>query len=215
MWKILKSEVSDRFAAADSFFHSTRKLGKTCEQTSKGLAFVQIYGAYEFAVRATVRTAVDTICAHKHKNHHLRPSLLALFLDSELKSFKDSSRSAIWSARIKIFEKLFSNSEAWVHSSAFPDDGNHYRAKHLKTIFDVFGINRSPAHRPRHLVRIDEIVDNRNAIAHGHETAAQVGSRYTRADVTAISRQARSVCLLIISVIERQCVNKHRHCRKI
>src|SRR5438552_5565975 len=86
----------DRFAAIESFFKATLRLGSSIEQTAKGLAFVQMYAAYEYTARAVVRTAIDAITAHGHRTQDLIPSLIALFLDSELTGLRDCSRANIW-----------------------------------------------------------------------------------------------------------------------
>jgi hypothetical protein len=68
-------------------------------------------------------------------------------------------------------------------------------------IFRVFGINRLPVRRRAHIGRINEVVGHRNLIAHGTETANDIGRRYTRADISHITAQMRSVCLLLIQVL--------------
>ena len=182
MWIPLRTEVLDRFTAVESYFKATYALGGLIEQSAKGIAFVQIYAVYEYTARAVVRTAIDTIAAHGHRTQDLIPSLMPLFLDSELTGLKDSPRSGEWERRIGLFERLFGPpSPIPVRNTAFPNDGSHFRHEQLQTIFDVLGIRRTPAQRRRHLRRIDEVVGHRNAIAHGQEPAAIIGGRYTRA----------------------------------
>jgi hypothetical protein len=211
MWIPLKTEVLDRFAAVEAFVKATRR--RDLEQTAKGMAFVQVYAAYEFTVRSAVRTAIDSIAAGRPHVYELIPSLMGLFLDAELASLKDCPRSGVWPARIKIFERLFSRFRGNVNNLVFPTDGNHFRSGQLKTIFTIFGIKRTPARRTRHLLRIDEVVANRNDIAHGSITAESVGRRYTRKEVLQMIKQMKSVSLLFVAAIEKQCSDKKRHCR--
>jgi hypothetical protein len=213
MWNPLKTEIADRFASIETFFKSTRGLGKREDKISRGLAFVQSYAAYEYCVRNVVRVAVDAIVAHSHRIQDLKPPLIGLFLNPELNSFKDSTGIDSWPARTKIFESLF-DARPSHNRATFPSDGTHFRQGQLKTIFRILGLKRTPAQRRRHLVRIDEVVGNRNAVAHGAESAEAVGSRYTRGEVLKIVRQVKSVCLLIISAAEKQCSDGKRHCRR-
>jgi RiboL-PSP-HEPN len=214
MWIPLRTEILDRFTAVESYFKATYALGGAIRQDAKGIAFVQIYAVYEYTARAVVRTAIDSIATYGHRTQDLIPSLISLFLDSELTGLKDCPRSGEWERRIGLFEQLFApTSSVPVRNTAFPNDGSHFRHEQLQTIFDVLGIKRTPAQRRRHLRRIDEVVGHRNAIAHGGEPAGLIGSRYTRADILLITRQIRSVCLLLISAIERQCSDPARHCR--
>ncbi len=214
MWTQLRIEVHEQFAAVEAFFKATRGIDKSIEQTAKGLAFVHMYAAYESTVRAIVRTAIAQIEAHGHKLEDLTPSLMALFLDQHLTRLQDSGKKDIWDARIQIFEQLFSGYPAKVSNTVFPNDGNHFRQNQLKTIFRILGLKRMPARRRRHLQKVDEVVHRRNAVAHGEETAGAVGRCYSRTDVLHTIQQIRSVCLLLVSEAEKQCLDKPRHCRR-
>lgn len=212
MWNPLKIEASDRFTAVETFFKANRK--HSSEQTAKGIVFVQVYAAYEYLTRAVVQTAVDSIVLSGYRLNDLRPPLMALFLYPELESQQMCQKKRVWDARITLFEKLFSNAKANIPNTTFPLNGEHFRHSQLLTIFRIFGIKRSPAHRTRHLLRIDEVVGNRNDIAHGLLTADAVGRRYSRKEVLQTIRQMKSVCLLLVSSVEKQCADKRRVCRK-
>jgi hypothetical protein len=62
----------------------------------------------------------------------------------------------------------------------FPTDGSHYRVAQLWTIF---GITVPVVPESRLIARIDELVENRNAIAHGRRTPQEVGGRYSTSDI--------------------------------
>ena len=126
---------------------------------------------------------------------------------------RDCSPKSVWNNRLELFEKVFSNGKAQVKNTVLPKDGTHFRHSQLQLIFEVLGIARTPAQRRRHLQRIDEVVDNRNAVAHGRETAENIGRQYSRADILHRIKQIKSVCLLLISVIEHHCNDPVRHCR--
>jgi hypothetical protein len=64
------------------------------------------------------------------------------------------------------------------------------------------------------LLRIDEVVDHRNAVTHGRETPDKIGRMYSRAEVVHRIAQMKSVCLLLISATEAHCANTARHRRK-
>jgi len=213
MFGPLRSEIDARFAELQSFFAATR-FRRELEAPSKGLAFVQLYAVYEFTVNGVVQAAIDSINAHGHRMNDLRPSLMALYCDPELESLRNIRVRNVWPARMRIFERAFSHDViALPTNTGPPTDGTHYRHTQLITIFNVFGITRLPARRRRHLYRIDEVVNNRNQIAHGEETAAAIGRRYTRAEVTHIISQIKSVCLLLVSVFDGFCANTQLHRR--
>jgi hypothetical protein len=214
LFRPLRSDIEARFSALELFFAATSDFRGDLAATAKGLAFVQVYAVYEFTVKTVVQTAIDSINVHGHKMKDMKPSLMALYLDRELTSLRDAGRRNIWNARLRLFERVFGDEVISLPNNAGPpSDGSHYRHTHLITIFNVFGIARLPARRRTHLYRIDEIVDHRNQIAHGNETAADVGRRYTRSEVTHRISQMKSVCLLLISVFDGFCADGSRHKR--
>lgn len=214
MFAPLRSEVADRFAAIESYFASTKSLKGDLGATAKGLVFVQLYAAYEYTVRSAVQIAVESINTHRHRIQDMSPSLLALYLDSELKSLQNCGERNIWSARLKVFDRAFSGDVITLAGTApTPHDGSHFRHTQLQMIFSVFGISRLPVRRRVHLYRIDEIVDHRNKIAHGNETASEIGRTYTRQEIAKRIRMLNSVCLLLISIFDGFCADVSRHRR--
>ena len=214
MFPALLTEVEDRFDAIDAFFDGTKKLGSSEAVLAKGLVFVLIYAVYEYTINQTVSEAIESIKAHRPRVVDLLPSLLTLFLDPELRSLRDVPRRNEWDRRLRLLERAFSRREADLSSvTSPPTDGSHYRGSHLQLIFKVFGINRIPAPRRRHMQRISEVVDHRNAIAHGREAPEDVGRRYTRSEIAKAIRQMRGVCLLWIRVFDNYCADRERHLR--
>jgi len=214
MFNPLKAEVVGRFTAVESFFKAAHGLKGNEAQTARGLAFVQMYAAYEYTVTTVVQRAIDSLISHNHATNKLAPSLFALFLDPELTSLRDCPMKSEWERRLDLFKRVFDDAPAIVSNTVFPKDGTHFRSSQLQMIFRVLGINRTPAQRHRHLHRINEVVEARNAIAHGRETADGVGRRFTRAEVLHAIQQMKSVCLFLISAIQNYCSDPNKHCRK-
>jgi hypothetical protein len=67
--------------------------------------------------------------------------------------------------------------------TAFPSDGSHFRARQIQTIWDIFGLTGPIVPDNKFIGRIDELVENRNAIAHGRRTSEDVGSGYSFDDM--------------------------------
>lgn len=215
MFPILRTDVEARFAAIEVFFRATKKFKGDPAAAVKGLMFVQVYAVYEFTVNSVVQVSIDSINTHRHKMKDIAPSLTTLFLDPEFNALNDGGRKNMWTNRLKIFERAFSNDFTGLSSSTrLPNDGSHYRHTQLQMIFKVFGINRLPVRRRRHFQRIDEVVSHRNAIAHGSETAENIGRRYTRSEILHMTRQMQSVCILLISVFDSFCADHSLHRRR-
>jgi hypothetical protein len=181
-------------------------------QMSRGLVFVEVYAIWEYAVRTVTSTAVTTIAAHGHSFLDLKPSLLAMFLDPQLESIRTCGPDKVWETRLALFAQYFSEEPLPVVARV-PHDGSHFRFSQVKMILKTLGIDRSITVRRRHPQMVDEIVNNRNAIAHGDETADMVGRRYTYSEVAKRITLMRSICLRLILVADEYCSNPQRHKR--
>lgn len=202
MFREVERDIFERFDSLDLYLVATSKLKGESASVAKGLAFVQMYAIYEYTVCTVVQTAIDSIKDQKIPLVALKPSLMALFLDAELKSLKDSGRKREWECRIELFQRAYSNDCPSLDNSILPTDSSHFRPSHLQIIFQVFGIKHLPVRRKAHLTRISEVVNNRNAVAHGRETASEVGGRYTQKDLRHRAAQMKSVCRYLVSVFD-------------
>ena len=211
MFPALQVEIMDRFTAIEQFHRNGPRRSSELAQTTRGLVFIQIYAVYEYTVKTLTRQAILQIASHGHKLKDLRPPLLTLFLDAELKSLRETSDNKVWASRLSIFER--STSDAVVSAvNAMPNDGSHFRHTQLQVIFRTFGVSRSVTVRKRHLYSIDEIVNNRNSIAHGEETAAELGRRYSHKDVSHLIRLMRKICLRLVFILGEHCSRPELHC---
>ncbi len=213
MFPTLRSEVAERFDAVEKFFQQSCKLRGELSKTARGLAFVQIYAIHEYTVVTAVEHAAKTVAAHARTFVELRPSLLALFLDAELRSVRDTDKDQ-WFSRLALFDRASSKTPAvFAGEPAVPADGSHFRHTQIELILKVFGVRKNPTVRRRHLFLIDEVVNHRNSIAHGNSTAAEVGKRYSNQDVRNIIRRMESACLRLIKILEEHCSDPARVCR--
>lgn len=214
MFLALSSEVFDRFAAAESLFSATHALGGQTAQMIRGLVFVPIYATYEFAVCGAVRLSIDQLNAHKHQLKRVRYSLLPLFLDGELTGLRSCGTGKVWGKRISIFREVFSAKTAQVPNDKMPHDGSNFEATQIEMILDIFGIRKTPPKWLNLKTRIDEVVERRNAVAHGRETPEDIGKRYTPDDVLEVFEQMRDFCRWLLRAMENHCADRKKHRRR-
>jgi len=91
-------------------------------------------------------------------------------------------------------------------NTLFPNDGSHYRANQLRTIWNIFGITLPIVPNIQLIGRIDELVDKRNAIAHGRETARAVGSRHSTAEMEVRFRDTEIIAYYVIDTMNTYCL---------
>jgi hypothetical protein len=213
MFQTLQLEVMERFASAKDYFRASRGFSGKPAQAARGIAFIEIYGIWEYTVLNVVKIACQEISGHGLPYSQLRTSLLPLFMYSDLQSLRAVGEKDVWDRAMELFAAASSNRPAVLNGSPLPIDGSHFRHTHLQLIFKVFGIARQPTRRRRHLYRITEVVNKRNIIAHGEETSGDVGKRYSRREISLMIRQMESVCLRMISLFSDHCSVSGNHCR--
>jgi hypothetical protein len=212
MFPTLQLEVMDRFTAVEAHFKRSQTWKGDPALIAKGLMFVQIYAIYEYTVKGVMRAAIQTIATHSHAYSDLRPSLLAVFLDPELRSLRDCMPGDIWDRRMRLLERSIS-ADSLQEVSTLPMDGTHFRHSHILLILKTLGIRRALTARKRHLYMIDDVVDKRNSVSHGDATAVEVGRRYSRQEIARFSRVMKAVCLRLIKIVSEHCSDSEKHCR--
>lgn len=212
MFPQLSAEVTDRFTAVERFFKNCPKKPSEYTQTAKGLVFVQIYAAYEYTVRSVTRDAISTIASQRHNYADLKSSLLPIFLDPELTAVRETGPHKVWEARYKLFQRL-DTAGPLPAVIAIPHDGSHFRSAQLRMIFKILGVQRPITHLKRHPQQIDRMVDHRNSIAHGEETAAEIGRNYTTQEILHQITLMKKICLRMILVVSQHCSDPPRYCR--
>jgi hypothetical protein len=212
MFPALQLEVMNRFTAVDEHFRRSQKWTGDPALTAKGLMFVEMYAIYEYTVKAVMKAAIQEIAAHAHTYSDLQPWLLAIFLNPQLQSLRDSPAKREWESRFSLLDLAVSSAPIEA-VSALPMDGTHFRHPQLLLVLKSLGIDRIPAARRRHLLVIDDVVEKRNAVSHGSETALDVGRRYSRQEIAKVSRIMKSVCLRLIALAAAHCSDPTKHCR--
>jgi hypothetical protein len=72
---------------------------------------------------------------------------------------------------------------AVINTSAFPDDGSFMKASQVQLWCRIFAVPAPAGILRRTWASLDAIVAERNGVAHGSETASEIGRRYTEGDM--------------------------------
>ena len=163
--------------------------------------FVQLYGAYEYAVHAAVQAVLVAVQADGLCPRDLHQKSLTLILNPQFLSASQGGRT--WERRrdlVASFESTVPLQK--IDETLFPKDGSHYRVAQLETIWAVFGITVPVLPEARLKGRIDELVDNRNALAHGRRTPEEIGGRYSTSDIERRVDDIQRVAIYILTQME-------------
>jgi hypothetical protein len=183
----VRLESASRFREAQSFLSEIKVLERsqptqTAElNTRKGLFLVLLYGAFEYSMTRSIIEMIALFNAANLQYEHCNHLLYPLALDPELTSIAAVGRDSKWSKRADLFKRQkSSNPIVFVEGDLLRQMENIW-AKTIKKMFDILGVACAELYDHRVRQYIDEVVDKRNAVAHGRESAAAIGQSYTTA----------------------------------
>ncbi len=214
MFADLQLYIAERALDIEVFFKAVRRLRKhKALKAAKGLVFVELYAAYEQTVLGIVREAILHMKGNSMSFNTIRWELLALALHPEVTAVIDTRGD--WNKRTGLFLKAGSRATLDVPDAAFPHDGSHFRVDQIKTIWSIFGITQKEVPKPpgRYYPLIIELVENRNAIAHGRRTALEVGARYSPRDIISKIRRTKRLCFYLLTTMQGHCAARANLCR--
>lgn len=210
MFDSARKEVALRIVEGRIFLSRAAKVPRgerVAAATCRGFLFVQLYGIYEYAVTRAVQAALDTVKRDFLGHSEIRRSLLALVLDAEFDSAAKAGRERLWERRIALMVAADDDTPALgFRDNVFPGDGSHYRARQLTTVWKILGMGAPILPSVRFVTRIDELVENRNAIAHGRHTPREVGGRYTNGDMKKWIDDTDAIAHYVIDTVKAHCL---------
>lgn len=215
MFGRIQADILDRVMTTRLFFTAATTLNvPRASGTAKGLVFVQLYAVYEYTVRESVSSAFAAATGHAMPTNQLWREMIALALDADFMAISDLKRRGSWARRLQLLERSESAAPAVFDQLEFPDDGSHYRPAQLETLWMLLGIKQPVVSEPKHRGRINELVQHRNAIAHGRDTADTIGGRFSDADIQERINDLQGICLHILQTIEDHCSGTAGFCTK-
>jgi hypothetical protein len=150
----------------------------------RGLAIVLVYAAYENLLWTLCRSLLESAKATRAKNRRFRPGLRLFAASEKLHSMMDVGMKGIWrSSGRELIDLLLDSQNCTINPDIFPLDGSQMRRKQVQTICDLFDLGNPAPVLKEVWQEIDTVVIERNAIAHGRETADEVGRRYSESDL--------------------------------
>lgn len=142
----------------------------------KGLFYVHLYAALEKTVNEVIENTLLYVGSNNVTHLHLNNSFSPISLIDRLQAFKDCGHKNFLDKAMEIFSTMESSSVATINQSAFSNKLENIWMKTVDEVLKAFGISITVA--PRIRTTINELVDKRNAVAHGRESASRVGSSF-------------------------------------
>lgn len=164
----------------------------------RGLYYVHLYAALEKTVNEMVEQALLLIKNDSVQNRHYKTEFNVVSLHPKMQGFKAAGYRDFFSKSIDVFSALDSNAPSEINNTLFYTNLQNIWFATLTQVLQCFGIAEFPI-EPRVRVSVDEVVDKRNAIAHGRESPVAIGERY-RSDV--LRQRTQEIQLIVDQFID-------------
>ncbi|EOC0864396.1 hypothetical protein VG539_002370 [Cronobacter muytjensii] len=208
-------EIRDRFTEANSLLAFLRSNGPAPLQPSsenikslKGLWLVSIYAAVERSVNAVMEAALEVISNHNNKSIDCIPSLHSIFHFKGITSIRDCGRNKIFDKSISLFEATHSDEVMKVIDNPLAESLQNVDATTIFWILGLFGAPNIAVSAPS-IGRVNALRERRNAVAHGRESASEVGERYTIQELENIYNAADEIITAFFLSLSDYCTKQH------
>ena len=174
----------------------------------KGMLFVSLYASIEFTITSAVSEFLAVLQATPVSATSYQTALLTVILNSEFNSISDGGNKRRWTSKAELIDAIFSKSPRVIDSGIFPAEGTNISVDHLNSIWRHLKLPGDSLPMGVNPWVIGEIKDHRNAIAHGRERAAVIGSGITIADLESKCSSIEAICTHIVMSFEEHIRNK-------
>lgn len=164
----------------------------------RGLYYVHLYAALEKTVNEMVEQSLLIIRNDSVKNRHYKTEFNVVSLHPKMQGFKAAGNKDFFRKSIDVFAALDSEDSTEVSNTLFYTSLQNIWFSTLVQVLQCFGISEFKV-EPMLRVVVDEIVDKRNAIAHGRESPIAVGERH-RSDV--LRQRTKEIQLIADSFVD-------------
>ena len=147
----------------------------------RGLFYVHLYAAIEKSVNEVVQVTIMLINSKRVQSNHYNLVFNTISKMDKIKAINDCGSQNTLSKSIDLFSHMSSRNVHNINETIFSNKLQNIWVKNVEEVILAFGISNFHI-EPRERATIDEIVDKRNAVAHGRESATYIGERH-RVDV--------------------------------
>jgi len=207
-----KSEISIRLSELRSIFIHISDLQKSASVSLptvplqvniiKGLFFVQLYSVFEFTVTSLTQETLSYITSQNIPTNSYKSLFLSIVLDPKLNALEAGNGKKQWDRRRKLFQEIEDNNVLPIDITILPTGEGNLKYQQLKSLLDTLCMTYDPVPDRRLIGRLEELVENRNKVAHGRESSILVGSRYSIDDLEKRLTDIITICTYLTSIFE-------------
>lgn len=202
-FSLVKSQSSARFNEVLQNLAAIEALDETTliSKINRGLYYVHLYSALEKTINEAVEQALILIQSRSVKNKHFKMHFNVISLQHKLQGFKSCGYKEYFNKSSDIFQNITSDDIFPLNNTIFSQSLQNVWFKTIQETLTFFGANDLNL-ESRIKYTIDEIVERRNAVAHGRESAAQVGEKHRATVLRTKTNDIQLVADLFVATFE-------------
>ena len=189
-FKNIKQKTSLRFSENRMFLNFIKSLepkdvtdaASNEVNMMKGLFYVHLYSTIEKTFNELIENTLILINSKCVQKNHFNLHFNSISLINKLKSFKDCGYRSFFTKAYELFNEMSNSDIAIISDSTFSKDLQNIWTKTIVETTKTFGMKNFFIDL-KTKTTIDEIVDKRNAVAHGRETANIIGQKFRSDDL--------------------------------
>ncbi|MFY9559605.1 MAG: MAE_28990/MAE_18760 family HEPN-like nuclease [Terriglobales bacterium] len=174
----------------------------------RGLFFVNLYGAIEHSLSLAVQVLLQEMSKVAVAYADFEHLIHVVALDAEFRSVAGSGYESRFTKRKALLTRQVSNDSCELNDTIFHDQLQNVWYATLREIFQHLNIQRFPLPDIKMRGYLDEIVEKRNAIAHGRSSASAVGRLTTSQELDTRLNAIREVLDHIINAFDEYLDNR-------
>jgi hypothetical protein len=208
---IVRANSRERFSEVQinlNYIDSIEPTGEASPEVKilRGLYYVHLYSALEKSLNETIEQVILLIKSKNIKNRHFSTPFNVISLNSKMQSFKQCSYKDYFDKSSDVFESINSEEIFDISNTIFSQNLQNVWFKTIQDTIRSFGASPIQV-EPRVKLTIDEVVDKRNAVAHGRETPTVIGERHRVNVLRAKTQEIQIVIEQVISTFEEYIAN--------
>lgn len=174
------------------------------QKTVKGLSYVMMFAAYEKMLRGLCRSLIEVAASFRGKQKNLSTPFRLIGMYPMIQSASNSAESdqgnskaqgnsksgvtagsyvRYWSGPLEKSSVSSERDAKKLNPDFWPDNGSFMQRSQVVFICKFFNLDSAINQLERVNQDIDPVVRYRNSIAHGGQTAAEIGGNSTKADI--------------------------------
>lgn len=167
----------------------------------RGMFYVHLYAALEKSINEAVEQTLILINSKNIPNKHYTTSFNTISLNAHMQAFKSVGYKGYISKSVEVFQAIEADKSFDITNTLLSTSLQNIWHETIQQALSCFGI---PAinFEPRVRLTIDEIVEKRNAVAHGREMPTTIGERHRSKVLRQKMQEIQQVVDLVIAEFE-------------